>query len=276
MSRFFRILLACVIVTAAWVWSSSEARSDAEKATLNAAPEASKPAEKEPFPTFREKLSYSIGMNIGSNIKQQQVDIDLDLMVKAIKDVLAGGKTAMTEEQVRDTFMAWQKEMRANFEKKQKELGEKNKKEGEAYLAENKKKDGWKTLPSGLQYKPVKEGEGVNPKETDTVKVHYKGTLIDGTEFDSSYGRGEPAKFPVRGVIKGWTEALQIMKPGAKYQLCIPSELAYGERGGGAKIGPHAVLLFDVELISIEPPTTKPASPNTLKVTPATKPASDE
>ena len=131
-------------------------------------------------------------------------------------------------------------------------ISEKNKKEGETFLAENKKKEGVKTLPSGLQYKVITEGTGKMPKETDTVTTHYRGTLIDGTEFDSSHKRGQPATFAVKGVIKGWTEALQLMKEGSKWQLFIPSELAYGERGAGQTIGPYATLIFDIELISIQ------------------------
>jgi FKBP-type peptidyl-prolyl cis-trans isomerase FklB len=140
---------------------------------------------------------------------------------------------------------------------RQKELGEKNKKEGEAFLAENKKKEGVTTLPSGLQYKIMKEGDGQIPKSTDTVTVHYRGTLIDGTEFDSSYTRGQPATFPVKGVIAGFSEALQLMKVGSKWQLFIPSNLAYGERGAGDDIGPNASLIFDIELISIKEEAVK-------------------
>ena len=138
------------------------------------------------------------------------------------------------------------------MQEKQKKIGEKNKIDGEAFLAENKKKEGVKTLPSGLQYSIIKEGAGKMPKATDTVTVNYKGTLIDGTEFDSSYRRGQPVSFPVNGVIAGWTEALQLMKEGSKWQLFIPSELAYGEKGAGNTIGPNAVLIFEVELISIK------------------------
>ena len=139
-----------------------------------------------------------------------------------------------------------------------KEQGEKNETQGKKFLEENKKKEGWKTTASGLQYKVLKEGKGAAPKETDTVKVNYRGTTIDGTEFDSSYKRGQPATFPVNRVIKGWTEALQLMKPGAKYQLAIPSDLAYGERGAGSDIGPNSTLLFDVELLEIVAPTPTP------------------
>jgi FKBP-type peptidyl-prolyl cis-trans isomerase FklB len=147
---------------------------------------------------------------------------------------------------------AFQKEMMAKQQELAKKLGEKNKKEGEAFLSENRKKEGIKALPSGLQYKVVKAGTGKKPKSTDTVTTHYRGTLIDGTEFDSSYRRGQPASFPVSGVIAGWTEALQLMEEGAKWQLFIPPNLAYGERGAGSQIGPNATLIFEIELISIQ------------------------
>ncbi len=198
--------------------------------------------------TQKEKLSYIIGMDMGKNLKNQSVDIDPNILAKGIKDGLSGGKNLLTDQEIRETMAAFQKEMVA----KQQALGEKNKKEGEAFLAENKKKKGVTTLPSGLQYKVVKAGTGKKPKPTDTVTVHYQGTLIDGTEFDSSYRRGQPVTFPVNGVIPGWTEALGLMQEGAKWQLFIPSNLAYGERGTGSQIGPNAALIFEVELISIQ------------------------
>ncbi len=198
--------------------------------------------------TQKEKLSYIIGMDMGKNLKNQSVDIDPNILAKGIKDALSGGKSLLTDQEIRETMAAFQKEMVA----KQQALGEKNKKEGEAFLVENKKKKGVTTLPSGLQYKVLKAGTGKKPKPTDTVTVHYQGTLIDGTEFDSSYRRGQPVTFPVNGVIPGWTEALGLMQEGAKWQLFIPSNLAYGERGTGSQIGPNAALIFEVELISIQ------------------------
>jgi len=202
--------------------------------------------------TEKDKISYGIGMDIGENMKRQSIDIDPDMLAKGIKDVFAGSKLLLTEEEFRTTMENFRKDMMAKQKMQMQELSDKNKKEGEAFLAENKKKEGVKTLPSGLQYKVIKEGDGNLPKAEDTVTVHYKGTLIDGTEFDSSYSRGEPATFPVNGVIPGWTEALQLMKAGSKWQLFIPSNLAYGERGAGGKIGPNSTLVFDVELISIK------------------------
>jgi len=196
----------------------------------------------------KEKMSYIIGMDMGKNLKNQSIDIDQAALARGIKDALSGGKSSLTDEEIRQTMTAFQKEMMA----KSQALGEKNKKEGEAFLAGNKKKQGVITLPSGLQYKVISAGKGKKPKPTDTVTVQYRGTLIDGTEFDSSYRRGQPATFPVNGVIPGWTEALGLMQEGAKWQIFVPSNLAYGEKGTGGQIGPNATLIFEVELISIQ------------------------
>ena len=197
----------------------------------------------------KDKISYIIGMDIGTNLKKQSIGIDSNILAKGVKDALAGTKPLLTEQEIQETMMAFQKEMMA----KQEEIGKKTKKEGEAFLAENKKKEGVKTLPSGLQYKVIKAGTGKKPKLSDTVTAHYRGTLIDGTEFDSSYKRGQPATFPVSGgMIPGWTEALQLMEVGAKWQLFIPPNLAYGEQGAGRDIGPNATLIFEIELVSIQ------------------------
>jgi FKBP-type peptidyl-prolyl cis-trans isomerase FklB len=200
--------------------------------------------------TAKEKLSYSIGFDMGTSIKKNEVDVDLNVLTKAIKDALSGGKTLMTEQEMRESIGAFQKEMAAKQQEKVKMMGEKNKREGAAFLAENSKKEGVTTLPSGLQYTVLAEGKGKQPKATDTVTVQYRGTQIDGTEFDSSYKRGQPATFTLNQVIKGWTEGVQLMKEGGKMRLFVPSELAYGERGGG-QIGPNAVLIFEVELLSV-------------------------
>lgn len=200
----------------------------------------------------KDKVSYSIGWDIGNSFKKQSIEINPDILLKGINDVLSGDNPQMTEKEMGETMMNFQKEMMAKRAETQKNIGEKNKKEGEEFLAKNKNNKGIVSLPSGLQYRVIKEGNGKIPKLTDTVTVHYKGTLIDATEFDSSYKRGEPAKFPVSGVIKGWTEALQLMKVGSKWELFIPSNLAYAERGAGNIIGPNAVLVFQVELLSIE------------------------
>lgn len=204
--------------------------------------------EKQVLKNQKDKMSYIIGVDIGNNLKKQAIDIDANILTKGIKDALAGSKSLLTEQEIRDTLAVFQKEMAA----KKEEASKKNKKEGEVFLAENKKKDGVKTLPSGLQYKVIKAGTGKKPKSTDTVTTHYRGTLIDGREFDSSYRRGQPVSFQVSGVIPGWTEALQLMEEGAKWQLFIPPNLGYGEQGTGGMIGPNATLIFEIELISIQ------------------------
>ena len=200
----------------------------------------------------KEKVSYVIGVDIGKALQKQGVAIDPDLVARGIKDGFSGGKLLMSDQEIKETMTAFQKEMRAKQEVALKQAGEKNKREGEAFLAENKIKEGVKTLPSGLQYKVIKAGSGKKPKATDTVVTHYKGTLLDGTEFDSSYRRNQPATFKVNGVIRGWTEALQLMEEGAKWILYVPSALAYGERGAGGQIGPNATLIFEVELVSVQ------------------------
>ncbi len=200
----------------------------------------------------KERISYSIGMDIGGNLRRGAVEVDPEMLAKGLKDSYGGGNTLLTEEQARQEIEDFQKTLMARKAEKMRILSEKNKADGEKFLAENAKKADVKSLPSGLQYREISPGTGKSPKATDTVTVHYKGTLIDGTEFDSSYKRGEPATFPVSGVISGWTEALQLMKVGAKWQLFIPPTLAYGERGAGRDIGPSATLIFDVELISVK------------------------
>ncbi|MBI3469389.1 MAG: FKBP-type peptidyl-prolyl cis-trans isomerase [Planctomycetes bacterium] len=202
--------------------------------------------------TLKERVSYGIGLSIGKDMKRQAIDVDLAQLVSGLKDSLSDSKPLLTDAEIREAMGAFEKELKARQAERGRELAASNKKEGEAFLAENKKKQGVKTAASGLQYKVIKEGKGKVPKPADTVTVHYRGTLIDGTEFDSSYGRGEPASFPVNGVIKGWTEALQLMAVGSKWQLFIPANLAYGEKGAGTDIGPNAVLIFDVELIAIK------------------------
>ena len=202
--------------------------------------------------TMKGKVSYSIGVDIGRNMKRQLIEVDLDLLMRGVKDGLGAEKCALTDSAMQVTMKAWQKEMMAKMNEAQKIAGEKNKKEGDAFLAENKKKAGVITLPSGLQYKILKDGTGKSPKATDTVVTHYRGTLISGKEFDSSYKRGQPATFPVNQVIAAWTEALQKMKVGSKWQLFVPSELGYGPNGAGQDIGPDATLIFEVELIDIK------------------------
>jgi FKBP-type peptidyl-prolyl cis-trans isomerase len=207
--------------------------------------------EKTELKTQKDKTSYAIGMNMAASVKTNAIDVDVDALVQGIRDSLTNKKMLLTEDEARETLMALQKDLQAKMHEKAKVQAEKNKKEGEEFLTKNKGKEGVKTLPDGLQYKVITEGKGKSPLATDTVTVNYRGTLINGTEFDSSYKRGQPATFPVDGVIKGWTEALQLMKEGSKWQLFIPSNLAYGERGAGGSIGPNATLIFEVELIKV-------------------------
>jgi FKBP-type peptidyl-prolyl cis-trans isomerase FklB len=208
-----------------------------------------KDLEQKQSPKDKDKYSYSIGLNIGFNLSRQKVDVNPDVLIDGIKDTIAG-RPKLTSDQVKDIMGQFEKDN----QQKQKQAGEKNKTEGAKFLEDNKKKQGVKTTASGLQYKVIKEGNGAQPKATDTVTVNYRGTLINGTEFDSSYKRGQPATFPVNGVIKGWTEALQLMKVGSKFQLFLPPKLAYGERAMTPEIGPNSTLIFQVELLGIKRP----------------------
>jgi FKBP-type peptidyl-prolyl cis-trans isomerase FklB len=211
-----------------------------------------------PLVTEKDKFSYALGMNLGTTLHRQSVPVDPNILARGLKDALAGGKTQLTEEQAKATLMEVQTEMRKKQQEQMQQAGEANKKDGEAFLAANKSKDGVVTLPSGLQYKILTQGTGPKPAASDSVVCNYRGTLIDGTEFDSSYKRGEPATFPVSGVIKGWTEALQLMPVGSKWQLFVPSDLAYGDRAPGPEIGPGSTLIFEVELLSIQDKSQKP------------------
>ena len=223
--------------------------------------------------TPEDKQSYAIGLNVGKglsqNLKQSGVDIDPAVLTRAIKDVLAGAKQSMTDQEAQDTLKALQADMRKTQEEKAKQIADGNKKEGDEFLAANKAKEGVTTLPDGLQYKVLQEGTGPKPTTADSVTVNYRGTLLNGTEFDSSYKRGQPATFNVGQIIKGWTEALELMPVGSKWQLFIPSELAYGPRGAGRDIGPNSTLVFEVELLSIQP---KPAAPAPVAAPPTAPP----
>jgi FKBP-type peptidyl-prolyl cis-trans isomerase FklB len=202
--------------------------------------------------TLQDSVSYSIGMDIGRNLKGQMIDVNPDALAQALKDLNGDGKPMLTDAQARSAMMAFQTQMMATHAEKMKVAGEKNKKDGEVFLAENKKKEGVVTLPSGLQYKVLTIGNGKKPRATDKVTLNYRGVLIDGTEFDNSYKRGEPAVFPVNGIIKGLSEALQLMPVGSKWQIVIPADIAYGEQGAGAQIAPNAVLIFEIELLGIK------------------------
>jgi FKBP-type peptidyl-prolyl cis-trans isomerase FklB len=200
----------------------------------------------------KDKESYSLGYQFGQNLKAQSLEINLDVYTSGVRDALGGKDSLMSQEEIRATVSDLQKRIAAVRQKELKEKAEKNLAESKAFLEENKKKEGIKTLPSGLQYKVIIEGTGKTPKSTDTVTVHYRGTLVNGSESDSSYKRGQPATFQVSGVIKGWSEALQLMKEGSKWQLFIPPDLAYGERAAGPQIPPNSALIFEVELISVK------------------------
>jgi FKBP-type peptidyl-prolyl cis-trans isomerase FklB len=252
------ICVACFLsATALLLLGTASAQQDA---TTPSQPDATAPPKHTPavkgvpaaLSTQKEKQSYAIGMNLGENLKNQSVEVDPNLLLRGVKDILAGGKTLLTVEEEHATLMQLRDSMsKAQAEKMQK-AAEKNKKEGDAFLAANKTKPGVVTLPSGLQYKILQAGTGPKPTVTDTVSCNYRGTLTDGTEFDSSYKRGQATTFPVSGVIKGWTEALQLMPVGSKWQLFVPASLGYGERAASALIGPNATLIFDVELVSIQ------------------------
>lgn len=202
--------------------------------------------------TQMDKVSYAIGLDIGRGFKDQTMEINADALVQGIRDALAGGAALMTPEEVKITMETWEEEMMNKMDPNRQGDAEKNQAEGETFLQENQTKPGVVTLPSGLQYKVLKEGNGRSPKPQDEVVTHYQGRLINGKVFDSSYDRGEPISFPVNGVIAGWTEALQLMKEGDKWELYIPSKLAYGSRGAGPDIGPNATLIFEVELLKVK------------------------
>ena len=198
------------------------------------------------------KYGYALGSDVGRNLKRQNFEFDVKAFVEGFKSAFTGTESKMTEEEIGTALQEFQTEMITKMMEERAKKGAANKEAGEKFLAENKTKEGVKTTESGLQYIVEKEGEGETPAAEDTVEVHYRGTLLDGTEFDSSYKRGEPAKFPLNRVIKGWTEGVQLMKKGAKYKFFIPSELAYGENGAGETIAPNSTLIFEVELLSFE------------------------
>lgn len=220
-----------------------------------------------PFKDDKEKLGYALGMNYGTMFLRQDVELDPEALLRGLKDVMSSNKTLLTEEQVRQTLTDAQGRIREKQQAKMKLQGGENKKKADDFLAANKAKPGVTVTASGLQYKILSTGTGPKPAATDSVTVHYKGTLLDGTEFDSSYKRGQPATFGVGGVIKGWTEALQLMNAGSKWELFIPPDLAYGEQGR-PNIPPNSLLVFEVELLTNAPPapSAAPAAPLTSDI----------
>jgi len=272
-----------MLATGAIFWPSAQAQQApapaAQNPTAKAAAQApaataKKPGTSKPGPTSaspaqaalalntpKDKLSYSIGMNIGKSLKKDSVDVDPAILLRGIKDVLGGGNLLMNDQEAQTILTNLQADLRKKQEQETQQVAETNKKEGDAFLAANKVKDGVVALPSGLQYKILQEGAGPKPTAADTVTVNYRGTLINGAEFDSSYKRGQPASFPVGGIIKGWSEALLLMPVGSKWQLFIPPDLAYGPRQAGPTIGPNSTLVFEVELLSVQPkPAAAPAA----------------
>jgi FKBP-type peptidyl-prolyl cis-trans isomerase FklB len=208
-------------------------------------------AEKPALKDTKDRESYSLGYQFGQSMKAQGVDLDLEIYASGIRDALSGATPQLSPEEIRTVVMELQKKLAAARQKGIQEIADKNLAESKAFLEENKKKDGVVTLPSGLQYQVLSEGSGKTPKATDSVTVNYRGTLIDGKEFDSSHKRGQPATFQVGNVIRGWTEALQLMKEGSKWQIFIPPQLAYGDRSAGP-VPPNSTLIFEVELISVK------------------------
>jgi FKBP-type peptidyl-prolyl cis-trans isomerase FkpA len=277
MTRFVQqTLLAAALASAFGIAGAQEPAKKPAAMTPPAAAGAAKDA-KPPVAIDRNKISTMVGMDIGRGLAQIKDDIDIKVVEQALEQTLKGEKTSLTQEEALQVRQAYMQQMQAKRVAEQKAAAEKNKSEGSAFLAKNKSKSGVKTTASGLQYEVEKEGTGPKPKATDTVKVNYLGTKIDGTKFDSSYDRGQPATFPLNGVIKGWSEGLQLMPVGSKYKLFVPSDLAYGENGPG-QIGPNATLVFEVELLGIENPAAKPAGKGAtagakLDVKPAAKPA---
>jgi len=235
--------------------------------------------------TDKDKISYAIGMSVGKRLendikqlKQGDTDVDTTILLRGVKDVLTDSKLLMTDQEVQTTLTTLQTDLRNRMQAKQQLAAATNKKEGDDFLAANKTKEGVVALPDGLQYKILQEGTGPKPAAGDSVTVNYRGTLVNGTEFDSSSKRGQPAEFPVGGVIKGWTEALQLMPVGSKWQVFIPSDLAYGPAGRAPVIGPNSALVFEVELVSIQPkpaapaPAPAPAQPSAPNAAPANAP----
>lgn len=241
--------------------SATTSKSQGGTATGSVHHTASKPAPDLTLTTDKDKDSYAIGMNIGKSLHRDAVEVDPQILLRGLKDAMYGSKTLLTDDEAKAAMSTLQAQVRKTQEEKAQVAAETNKKEGDAFLAENKAKQGVVTLPSGLQYKIVTEGTGPKPTASDSVVCNYRGTLLNGTEFDSSNKHGEPITIPVGKVIKGWSEALQLMPVGSKWQLFIPPDLAYGPRGAGNDIGPNSTIVFEVELISIKPQIMQGTTP---------------
>jgi FKBP-type peptidyl-prolyl cis-trans isomerase len=231
--------------------ASSQSKAAGTKTATKKPATTAKTAPAAPLKTEKEKSSYALGMSIGSGLHRQGVPVDPAIVARGLRDAMSGAKTLMTEEEMKSTLQQLRAQVGKEQAVKAHAAGEANRKEGEAFLSANRAKEGVTTLPDGLQYKVLKEGSGAKPTASDTVTVNYRGTLVNGKEFDSSYKRGQPTTFPVGGVIKGWTEALQLMPVGSKWELYIPADLAYGDNPPDPSIGPGDTLVFEVELLSI-------------------------
>jgi len=271
MTRFLQQTLLAAALAA--VFGIASGADEPAKKPAAAAPAAA-PAKdaKPPIAIDKNKISTMVGMDIGRGLAQIKDDVDIKIVEQALEQTLKGEKTSLTQEEALQVRQAYMQQMQAKRVAEQKAAAEKNKTEGAAFLAKNKSKSGVKSTASGLQYEVEKEGSGPKPKATDTVKVNYLGTKIDGTKFDSTYDRGQPATFPLNGVIKGWSEGLQLMPVGSKYKLYVPAELAYGENAPGP-IGPNATLIFEVELLGIEDASKAAAKPAAPGAKPADKDA---
>jgi FKBP-type peptidyl-prolyl cis-trans isomerase len=262
LNRRGSILLFCLLLTVVFLTGGfvQGVHAQSQKSTKPApkqggkSPQATAAQPEDPLllKTQEDKVNYAIGVNMIGNFKQQGIEIDLDLLIRGMKDAYSGGKLLLTDGELQKSIVLYHEKLRKMQISARSMAATESKKEGEAFLAENKNKEGVLTLPSGLQYRIVKAGEGRIPTEADTVECHYRGTLINGTEFGNSYRTGRPATFNVASVIPGWKEALKIMPVGSKWQLFIPPELGYGERGSNAPIGPNAALIYEVELLAIK------------------------
>jgi FKBP-type peptidyl-prolyl cis-trans isomerase len=258
------LILPAALLVAAAVAAGAQTAKPAQKPAAQAAPPAAQapatPSTAGKPESAEDRFSYAIGMNLGRSLKANEVKINMDLLLKGLRDGVGGGQALLTDEEMQTAVQSVQQQVMAQQEAKRKAEGEKNKVEGEAFLAKNKERSGVKTTTSGLQYEVLKEGTGPSPKATDTVTVNYTGTLRNGTKFDSSVDRGQPATFVLNQVIPGWTEGVQLMKVGGKYKFYIPAALGYADRGAGNVIGPNEPLIFEVDLLSIgQPEPAKPA-----------------
>ena len=277
-----RITLAALLLSSAYIASAEDAtQSGSPVASPAVSPSAGVAAPGSTYKTDKDKISYSLGVDIGRTLQRLQLDLNEDALSKGIGDVLGSKPMAMTDQELQETLQAFQQKMMQKQQealaKKQDEMkvvADKNKADGKKFLDDNSKKTGVKSTASGLQYKVIKEGKGDKPKDSDVVETNYRGTTIDGKEFDSSTKHGSTFSFPVSGVIKGWSEALKLMPVGSKWELYIPAELAYGDEGYGDDIPPGSTLIFDVELLGIKKNTgNTPAGPEQQPASTDKKPA---